>query len=67
MGGCPFTPGAAGNVATEDLVYLCNELGIKTNIDLDRLCKAAELAELIVGTELPGRVYRARSAQKSCK
>lgn len=67
MGGCPFTPGAAGNVATEDLVHLLHELGIKTNIDLDRLCKAAELAQLVTGTELPGRVYRARSALKSCK
>lgn len=61
VGGCPFTPGAAGNVATEDVVYLCHEMGIKTNINLERLCEAAQLAEFIIGTELPGRVYRARS------
>ena len=64
MGGCPFTPGAAGNVATEDIVYLCRSLGIETGIDFERLCDAAELAELIVGAPLPGRVYRARSAER---
>jgi hydroxymethylglutaryl-CoA lyase len=62
MGGCPFTPGAAGNVATEDLVYLCESLGIATGIDLERCCAAAVLAEKIVGSPLPGRVYRARRA-----
>jgi hydroxymethylglutaryl-CoA lyase len=67
MGGCPFTPGAAGNVATEDVVYLCHEMGIKTNIDLGRLCEAAQLAEFIIGTELPGRVYRARSSLTGLK
>jgi hydroxymethylglutaryl-CoA lyase len=67
MGGCPFTPGAAGNIATEDLVYLCHALGIKTNIDLDRLCHAAQLAESITGTPLPGRVYRAQASKKSGK
>ncbi len=67
MGGCPFTPGAAGNVATEDVVYLCHEMGIKTNINLDRLCEAAQLAEFILGTPLPGRVYRARSSLSAPK
>ncbi len=65
MGGCPFTPGAAGNVATEDLVYLCASLGISTGVDLDRCCSAAVLAEEIVGAPLPGRVYRARKAFSS--
>jgi len=64
MGGCPFTPGAAGNVATEDVVYLCHELGIATRVDLDKACQAAELAEFIIGTPLPGRVYRARPRKK---
>jgi hydroxymethylglutaryl-CoA lyase len=59
MGGCPFTPGAAGNVATEDFVYLCESLGIATGVNLERCCQAAELAERIVGAPLPGRVYRA--------
>jgi hydroxymethylglutaryl-CoA lyase len=59
IGGCPFTPGAAGNVATEDLVYLCRSLGIETGLDLEGLCAAAKLAELIMGVPLPGRVYKA--------
>lgn len=59
IGGCPFTPGAAGNVATEDLVYLCQSLGIETGLDLSGLCAAAKLAELSMGGALPGRVYKA--------
>jgi hydroxymethylglutaryl-CoA lyase len=58
IGGCPFTPGAAGNVATEDLVYLCESLGVATGLDLAGLCAAAKLAESILGGVLPGRVYR---------
>lgn len=64
LGGCPFTPGAAGNVATEDVVYLCHQIGIETGVQLDLLLEAARLAEFIIGTPLPGRVYRAHSAQK---
>jgi hydroxymethylglutaryl-CoA lyase len=58
IGGCPFTPGAAGNIATEDLVYLCESLGIKTGIDLGLLCRAAHQCEEIMGVPLPGRVYK---------
>jgi hydroxymethylglutaryl-CoA lyase len=58
VGGCPFTPGAAGNIATEDLVYLCHSLGLETGIDLSLLCHAARIAESIWGHVLPGRVYR---------
>ena len=36
MGGCPFVPGAAGNVATEDVLHMCDEMGVKTGIDLDQ-------------------------------
>ena len=64
IGGCPFTPGAAGNVATEDVTHLCHELGVRTNLNLDLLCEAARQAEFIIGMQLPGRVYRARSAKK---
>lgn len=60
LGGCPFTPGAAGNVATEDFVYLCQQMGIETNVDLRLICEAAKFAEFIIGTPLPGRVYRSR-------
>lgn len=59
LGGCPFTPGASGNVATEDVVYLCQALGISTSLNLDKLCHAAELAESIVGGPLPSSVYKA--------
>jgi hydroxymethylglutaryl-CoA lyase len=58
LGGCPFAghAGAAGNVCTEDLVFLCEEMGIETGIDLDRLIEAARLAEKIIGRPLPGSV-----------
>lgn len=58
LGGCPFAghAGAAGNVCTEDLVFLCEEQGIATGIDLERLIAAARLAEEIVGHPLPGSV-----------
>jgi hydroxymethylglutaryl-CoA lyase len=58
IGGCPFTPGAAGNIATEDLVYMCDSLGITTGVDLAEVCRAAHLCETIMGTQLPGRVYK---------
>ncbi len=58
VGGCPFTPGASGNIATEDLVYLCHSLGISTGIDLGRVCQAATLMETIVGKPLAGKVYK---------
>lgn len=58
VGGCPFTPGASGNVATEDVVYLCESLGFETGIDISRLCQAARLLESLVGFPLPGKVYK---------
>ncbi len=66
MGGCPFTPGASGNVATEDVVYLCGSLGIKTGIDLNKVCKAGQLAESLLEKALPGQIYQAwkHSGQK---
>lgn len=59
LGGCPFVPRATGNVATEDLVYLLHESGVQTGTDLDRLIEAAELAERIIGRELPGQIMKA--------
>jgi hydroxymethylglutaryl-CoA lyase len=58
LGGCPFAghKGAAGNVCTEDLVFMCHEMGIETGTDLDRLLECARLAEDIVGHPLPGSV-----------
>ncbi len=58
LGGCPFAAhkGAAGNICTEDLVFMCEEMGIATGVDLERLIEAARLAEDIVGHPLPGSV-----------
>lgn len=58
LGGCPFAAhkGAAGNVCTEDLVFMCEEMGIETGIDLDALIEVARFAEEIVGHPLPGSV-----------
>jgi hydroxymethylglutaryl-CoA lyase len=59
MGGCPYAPGAAGNLATEDLVYMLQGMGIDTGIDLDRLVEAGRVAESLVGRPLPGKVHQA--------
>lgn len=63
LGGCPFAAhkGAAGNVCTEDLVFMCEEMGIDTGVDLDLLIQAAQLAEDIVGHPLPGSVMKGGS------
>lgn len=58
MGGCPFTKGAAGNVATEDLVHLLHSEGFSTGVRLDEYKKAALVAEEIAGHVLAGRIYR---------
>src|SRR5688572_14421171 len=59
IGGCPYAPGAAGNLATEDLVYMLNGLGVKTGVDLDLLIEAGRVAEVILGRKLPGKVHQA--------
>jgi hydroxymethylglutaryl-CoA lyase len=56
LDGCPFAPGTSGNVATEDLVYLFNELGLKTGIDLQKVFEAADLASDILGARIGGRL-----------
>jgi len=60
LGGCPFAghKGAAGNVCTEDLAFMCDEMGIETGLDLDKLIACAQLAEDIVGHPLPGSVMK---------
>jgi hydroxymethylglutaryl-CoA lyase len=55
LGGCPFAPGASGNVATEDVVMMLEQMGYDTGIDLDRLMRAAELAQDLTGTAPGGR------------
>jgi hydroxymethylglutaryl-CoA lyase len=66
LGGCPFADhkGAAGNVCTEDLVFMCHEMGIETGVNLDRLIEVGQLAEDIVGHALPGSVKVGGSLQK---
>jgi len=59
LGGCPYAPGAAGNLATEDLVYTLHGMGVKTGVDLPKLWEAGQVAEAVVGRELPGKVHRA--------
>ena len=59
LGGCPFSPQATGNIATEDLVYLLDAEGIETGIDLGRLIEVSEWLEEILGRRLEGQVYRA--------
>jgi hydroxymethylglutaryl-CoA lyase len=59
LGGCPYAPGAAGNLATEDLVYMLHGMGVETGIDLERLVEAGRVAESIVGRPLPGKVHQA--------
>lgn len=63
LGGCPFAAhkGAAGNVCTEDLVFMCHEMGIETGIDLEALIDCARMAEDLFGHELPGKVMHAGS------
>jgi hydroxymethylglutaryl-CoA lyase len=57
LGGCPFAPGATGNIVTEDLVFMLEEMGLRTGIDLDRLIAIREvLAEGIPGEPLYGHV-----------
>jgi hydroxymethylglutaryl-CoA lyase len=64
LGGCPYAPGAAGNVATEDLVYMLNGMGIGTGIDLDRIIAAGAFICAALERETQSRVARAR--QKAC-
>ena len=59
LGGCPYAPGATGNVCTEDLVHMVEDMGIATGIDLDALLDAAREAERLVGRTLPSQVLRA--------
>ncbi len=59
MGGCPYAPGAAGNVATEDLVYMFQGMGFDTGVDLDKLVEAGQIAERVIGRALPGKVHKA--------
>ncbi|WP_068175626.1 hydroxymethylglutaryl-CoA lyase [Mycobacterium sp. UM_CSW] len=59
LGGCPFAPGATGNIATEDLVYLLTDSGVDVDVDLRAAIAAAEVAKSVVGHDLPSALLRA--------
>ncbi len=59
LGGCPYAPGASGNIATEELVHMLEDMGIATGVDLEALIEVAAYAEKLVGRELPSQVLRA--------
>jgi hydroxymethylglutaryl-CoA lyase len=59
LGGCPYAPGASGNAVTEDVVHMCEDMGIDTGIDLDALVDCAALARDIVGRDLPSALLHA--------
>lgn len=59
IGGCPYAPGASGNVATEEVVHMLHDMGIDTGIDLDALIDVAGMAEKLLGRTLPSGVLRA--------
>jgi len=65
LGGCPYAPGATGNLATEDLVYMLDGLGIETGVRLDGFLKASRFIEPLVGHPLPSRYYRAALSASS--
>jgi hydroxymethylglutaryl-CoA lyase len=59
LGGCPYAPGATGNVATEELVHMVEDMGVATGVDLEAMLDVASVAERIVGRTLPSQVLRA--------
>lgn len=65
LGGCPYAPGASGNVATEDVVYMLEGMGVRTGVDLDKLVDCSRLASTLVGHEMPSKFYRAAVGARS--
>lgn len=59
IGGCPYAPGAAGNLATEDLAFMLDGMGIETGVHLPALIEAGNVAEQLLGRRLPGKVHQA--------
>lgn len=73
LGGCPYAPGASGNLATEDLVYMLDGMGYETGVDLDRLVRASEKVADLVSRTLPSKVLqselgrRAKEAERAAR
>jgi isopropylmalate/homocitrate/citramalate synthase len=65
LGGCPYAPGATGNLATEDLVFMLDGLGVHTGVALDGVIEASRAIEPHVGHPLPSRVFRANVARRT--
>jgi hydroxymethylglutaryl-CoA lyase len=63
LGGCPYAPGASGNLATEDLVYMLHGMGYETGVDFEKLIAAGALAQRLVGRRLPGKTLQAELAR----
>ncbi len=59
LGGCPFAPGASGNVCTEDLIHCLHAMGVETGVDLDALIETSKRVQGIVGRPLPGQIVKA--------
>lgn len=64
LGGCPYAPGAAGNLATEDLVFMLHGMGVETGIDLHKLVEAGELAQELIGRKLSGKYLQAALGER---
>jgi len=64
LGGCPYAPGASGNVCSEDLVHCLHAMGVETGIDLDRLIATARRVEQIIGRALPGQIIKAGTSDR---
>ena len=65
LGGCPYAPGASGNLATDDLVAMLHSMGIETGIDLDKLIECSRLASTFVGHDLPSRYLKAHLGKRA--
>jgi hydroxymethylglutaryl-CoA lyase len=65
LGGCPYSPGATGNTPTEDVVYLCKQMGVETGIDLEKLCDVSELVRAFSGKLPPSAYYRATRVKRA--
>ncbi|MGQ0504744.1 MAG: hydroxymethylglutaryl-CoA lyase [Myxococcaceae bacterium] len=64
LGGCPYAPGAAGNLATEDLLFMLQGMGIETGLNLDKLVVAGELAQELIGRKLSGKYLQAALGER---
>lgn len=67
LGGCPYAPGASGNLATEDLLFMLNGMGLTTGVDLEKVVAASSAISQVLGRSLPSRYLQAHLAQCSRK